>query len=300
MAARCRDVTRTGPAWHDRKREIPREIAENLGGMEDASRARMGTPILVCFFVLGIAACGRIADVPDATDPSTEAGTPSSGGTSGSVTTTASDAAVPPHDAGASTNVRAGRCLKDGDCDPAGHCVELAPGGYRVCSYPPPAPEVCTNDPSSQDECCGTCAVGVCTLQTSCGGAFIMPRNVCAMSACSTNADCGGGAICLPTGVGSPYARTCMPAGECVRHSDCTAAADGVCALVGTVGPLSVCGPWGCPGGASTQSANGLACIYGGECAGDEDCAKAGGHCEKVGGRPACRSGLRNVCPPPP
>ena len=279
------------------------KIVGNLGGTEDASRARMRTPILVSFFVLGVAACGRVAEVPDETDPSTEAGASSSGGTSGSVVTTVSDAAVPPHDAGsadARANVRAGRCVKDGDCDPAGHCVELAPGGYRVCSYPPPAPEVCTNDPSGQDECCGTCAVGACTLQTSCGGAFIMPRNVCAISACSTNADCGGGAICLPTGVGSPYARTCMPAGECVRHSDCAASADGVCALVGIVGPLSLCGPWGCPGAASTQSANGLACVYGGECAGDEDCAKAVGHCEKVGGRPVCRSGLRNVCPPPP
>lgn len=262
----------------------------------------MRTPVIASFVLLGVVACGRIAEVPDATDPPAEAGATSSGGTSGSVTATVSDAA-PPRDASsvdARTKASAGRCAKDADCEASGHCVELAPGGYRVCSYPPPAPEVCTNDPSHQDECCVTCAGGTCTLQTSCGGAFIMPRNVCAVSDCATNADCGAGAICLPTGVGSPYARTCMSAGECVRHSDCTTAPDGVCALVGIVGPLSVCSPWGCPGGASTQPANGLGCVYGGECAGDEDCAKGGGHCEKIGGRPVCRSGARNLCPPPP
>lgn len=264
----------------------------------------MRTPVIATIFVLGVVACGRIAEIPDHVELSTEAGTTSSGGTSGtSGSMTASDAALPPRDAG-STDARAkasaGRCANDSDCDPGGHCVELAPGGYRVCSYPPPAPEVCTNDPSRQDECCETCDGGICTLQTSCGGAFILPRNVCAVSQCTTNADCGASAICLPSGFGSANVRTCLKVTDCVRHSDCVAAPDGVCALIGIVGPLSQCAPWPCPGGLSTQFAAGLACIYGGECAGDEDCAKGGGHCEKIGGRPVCRSGVRNLCPPPP
>ena len=261
----------------------------------------MRTTVIASLVGLGLVGCGRIAEVPDGPEPSTDAGT-SSGGASGIATSPSSDAA-PPRDAGsadARAKRSAGRCAKDTDCSPNGRCVELAPGGYRVCSYPPPAPEACTNDPSHQDECCDTCAGGTCTLQTSCGGAFIMPRNVCAISECTTNADCGASGICLPTGVGSPYARTCMTVSECVRHSDCVAAPDGVCALVGMIGPLPECAPWGCPGGASTQLANGLACIYGSECAGDEDCANAGGHCEKIGGRPTCRPGVRGTCPPPP
>ncbi len=296
-------MTRTGAAWHGAERLEPPEIAPNVPGTEDAFRARMRSTVIASSFVVALVGCGQIASVPDQVEPSNEAGTTSSGGTSGSVTPTISDAA-PPLDASVDAGAKriAGRCTKDVDCSDGGHCVELAPGGYRVCSYPPPAPEMCTNDPSHMDECCGTCPGGAtCTLQTSCGGAFILPRNVCALSECTTNAECGPGGICLPTGVGSPYSRTCMTTpSECVRHSDCTASPDGVCALVGTVGPLSQCGPWLCPGGGTTQLANGLACIYGSECAGDEDCAKSGGHCEKIGGRPTCRPGARGLCPPPP
>jgi len=272
-----------------------------MHGTEDALRARMRTSVIVLSMV-GLVGCGRLADVPGDSEPSADAGTStgSGGGTSGSSTSTDTT----PHDAGVTTKVdagvkrSAGRCAKDADC-PGGHCVELTVGGYRVCSYPPPAPEQCTNGPSPADECCGTCASGTCTLQTSCGGAFIMPHNVCAASDCTVNADCGANGVCLPTGVGSPYARTCMTSNECLHHSDCVAAPDGVCALVGTIGPLQQCAPWGCPGGSATQVANGLACIYGSDCSDDADCS-ATGHCEKVGGRPTCQPGVRSVCPPPP
>lgn len=262
----------------------------------------MRTKVLV-LAVVGLLACGRVADLPGDSDPSADGGTTTGSGTSGGSTSTDPT----PRDAGVIVKVdagvkrSAGRCAKDKDCAPDGHCVELTAGGYRVCSYPPPAPQPCANGaPSPPDECCGTCAGGTCTLATSCGGAFIMPHNACAISRCATDADCGANGVCLPTGVGSPYARTCMPSNECLRHSDCTAAPDGVCALVGTIGPLPQCAPWACPGSSSTQVANGLMCIYGSECADDVDCAPGKGHCEKIGGRPTCQPGLRSSCPPPP
>jgi len=254
------------------------------------------------------AGCGKLADVPD--HGATAGAGPSgngNGGVSGGSSSTGIDPGPPDSgvivtaDGGATTR-SAGRCAKDADCGPNGHCVELVTGGYRVCSYPPPAPQMCQNGQPSSDECCGATCMGgeACTLQTSCGGAFIEPYNVCAKDQCSANSDCGPTEICLPTGVGSPYSRTCMPtSNECLRHSDCNAAPDGICALIGTVGPASMCSPWTCGGGTSTtQVATDLRCIYAGGCADDADCPK--GHCENTGGGPTCQPGMRQQCPPPP
>ena len=279
----------------------------------------MRTSVLL-FSVLGLVfgaasgvGCGQLADVPGDSSQS-DAGTKTTGGgTSGSSSSNGVD--TPLVDGGVTVKKdagiarSAGRCAKDLDCGAGGHCVELTVGGYRVCSYPPPAPEECTTGgggggggggPGLGDECCGTCAGGAtCTLQTSCGGAFINPHNVCVTSECAVNADCGPSGVCLPTGVGSTYARTCMTTNECLHHTDCTAAPNGICALAGTIGPASECSPWTCGGGsATTQVANGLTCIYGSECSDDADCPK--GHCEKVGGRPICQAGERSQCPPPP
>jgi hypothetical protein len=248
------------------------------------------------------AGCGRLADIPADTEPA-DAGASGGGSASGTATSTGDSARdAGPAKGDASTAKRSGRCAKDADCNTdgrtGGHCVELVPGGYRVCSYPPPAPEICTNDPSSQDECCGTCAGGTCTLSTSCGGAYIAPHNICAVSDCASNADCGQDAVCLPTGVGDAYARRCMTKNECLLDADCTAAPGGTCALLGMTGPLGTCAPWTCPGGEAAQVAIGLVCVYGSECAADEDCPN--GHCEEVGGRRQCKAGVRSQCPPPP
>lgn len=260
--------------------------------------ARMRARMILASF-LGLVGCGRIADVPS-DEPRLDGG-PAAGGSSVIGGPSSSDTA--PRDAGSTTvdagvKGSAGRCATDADCGVDGRCVELAPGGYRVCSHPPPPPEECTDAGSLPDECCGTCSGGTCTLVTSCGGAFINPHNECVAPACTTNADCGANGICLPSGVGSPYGRTCMTMNECIRHADCVAAPGGVCALLGMTGPRPKCGPWTCPGGASTELAYGLACIYGSDCAGDQDCPN--GHCETSGGHLTCMPGLRAACPPPP
>ncbi len=261
--------------------------------------------VSACCALLGaLAGCGQLADVPDH-GGSADGGPSTSPGTSGGLPSTPGDPGPP--DSGivvkvdSGTTRSAGRCAKDADCGAGGHCVELVTGGFRVCSYPPPAAQACQNGQPSADECCGTCSNGgTCTLHTSCGGAFIEPYNICAVDECTANADCGPTEICLPTGVGSGDRRTCMTTtDECLRPSDCKAAPDGVCALIGTIGPSSMCAPWACGATSGTQAANGLRCIYANECSDDADCPK--GHCEANGaGRPTCQPGTRSQCPPPP
>src|SRR5262245_45711630 len=124
----------------------------------------------LCFLVAGFLSCacawvacgGRTTDsssspIPSETDASSN----------GSQTESVIDAAFPiaPQDAIAEAAGRRsrGRCSTNADC-PGGTCVELVPGGFRVCSTPPVAPQPCSDAGSSLDQCCGSCAAGTCTL----------------------------------------------------------------------------------------------------------------------------------------
>ncbi len=177
--------------------------------------------------------------------------------------------------------MNSGDCASDKSCV-EGHCVELSPGGYRVCA--PGTIEVtsCANpdDQPPDNECCDAsdCPSGSCVegpLTKSCGGPRILPYNVCAEDECASSADCAGlpNGVCFPAGAyGHPVA-TCV-AGSCQKDSDCNEEPGGACVLVSE----DCCG---------TRS---LACVYPGGCRTLADCPASAQSCLVVDGRAVCSS----------
>lgn len=176
-----------------------------------------------------------------------------------------------------------GDCDSSADCPPNGQCVELTPGGFRVCQYPVPEATSCT-DPMN-DECCGSaeCSAGSkCypgPLVPSCGGPQIIPHNQCGSDFCSPGS-CPSG-VCAPSGTVNNAVATCIAAG-CLLDADCKAHAGGICAT--WVEPC-------CNGTA------GLACIYPGlNCRTSADC-NDGSFCGlDATGSPTCMPGFP-ACP---
>jgi hypothetical protein len=242
------------------------------------------------------------ADRSSASDGRGDAGSISNGNTDSSV--------VVGSDAGVAAQIDRSLCANDLDCvrsDAVGTCVSLVGGGFRVCSFPPPVAQPCSDAGTPggpfSDECCGTntsaCSNGVCTVQASCGGAFINPHNVCVSDECSKNSDCGARGVCLPTGVGDVHRRTCLPSNDCVADAEC--GPGGACVLLGAVGPAETCMPFSC-GQAPAQVATKMACVFAGDCRDDRDCPSQ--HCEATNVGPEtrtrCAAGERVECPPPP
>jgi hypothetical protein len=108
---------------------------------------------------------------------------------------------------GGGTPRNSGDCERPSDCggDP---CIELYPGGYRVCVAKVPEATMCS---LPQGQCCksadcggdarapGKCVAG--PVEPYCGGPQMLPTNVCATDACTSAADCSGAnAICVPSG----------------------------------------------------------------------------------------------------
>ena len=237
-------------------------------------------------------------DGPDAIE-SRDAAPPLDADTGDTTRADGGDAEAGSSEGGARDSGRAAysRCNDDNDCV-GGKCVELTPGGFRVCTYLPPSPQPCTDAGPFPDECCGTCATGRCTLETSCGGAYVNPHNVCEVDECTSNSDCGSDGICLPTGVGSPYKRTCLHGNwECLTDSDCHGFGAGNCVMYGVIGSLDQCAPWACAGAPRVIPANPLRCMYESTCFDDSSCAP-NQHCESS--PYSCRDGVRQACPLPP
>ena len=145
--------------------------------------------------------------------------------------------------AGLDAGSDAGEPVQSGDCDSAGDCpgadcVELTPGGYRVCSTPVMDATSCTGGGGiTLDQCCdtGECAPGSRCVNSSgvpfCGGAFMEPRNLCYADQCGADSECGTGRLCLPAEVfGFPY-RRCTSAG-CRADADCSDSPGGQCVPV--------------------------------------------------------------------
>jgi hypothetical protein len=188
---------------------------------------------------------------------------------------------------GASTN---GDCSSDAECR-AGKCVELTPGGWRVCSYVPPEASACTMPPPPQPEACCTsadCVGGKCyanVLLGYCGGPAIPPQNYCIPDGCTSDDACihdnPDPWICIPAGVYGDPTTQCLTA-FCKTNADCGAQPGGVCRPV--MNPC--CG-----------TSLGLACVYPGGCWRQEDCGEDA-HCEidAATGRSVCVPG-NEPCP---
>ena len=177
-----------------------------------------------------------------------------------------------------------GDCNVDADCS-GGRCVELSPGGFRVCKYPVAEATACGSPRSGFDQCCTTadCATGRCyafPITPYCGGAAPIPHNSCADDSCRSNADCAGTSVCAPAGALGNKTAQCLT-GSCLRDTDCTAEPGGICAPV-----KNTC----------CAATRGLFCVYPKTgCREDRDCPS--GHCEIMAGRGVCQSGPP-LCPP--
>jgi hypothetical protein len=173
-----------------------------------------------------------------------------------------------------------GDCASTTDCPAGGMCIELVPGGYRVCQVPPVEATSC--EAGRSDECCNgsECATGDCFLgpiRRFCGGAKRLPFNECMTDQCASDGDCTD-AICAPRGTFAPVA-VCV-AGACHTDADCTAEAGGSCVVV----TEPCCG-----------IRAGLFCSYPSDgCQSNADCTS--GYCAISGDRARCMSG-GPICP---
>ena len=175
-----------------------------------------------------------------------------------------------------------GDCSSDVDCYPGGTCIEVAPGGFRLCEFPVPEATTCM---SQLDQCCtsASCTMGekcyLGPLVPVCSGVAMQPFNQCAKDQCTTNADCPNGA-CMKAGTIGNKVATCVPA-ACTKDTDCTAMPNGKCATV-----KEPC----------CQTTTGLACIYAGNCRTTKDCP-GGQYCApSQTGAPTCQPG-GPICP---
>ena len=250
----------------------------------------------LCLAVLGtllLFGCGSSVE-PD--DGSGGAGASQSSGSSGNTGGTSSNGtsseATGTSVSGTGGGPPSGDCATDADC-PNGKCIELAPGGYKVCASLPMEATMCSStEPTFPDECCTSadCRAGACystTVLPYCGGPAISEYNICVADQCQTDDDCIHDNpepwICIPAGAWGWPANACRTA-YCHTNADCTARAGGVCAPIEN----TCCGiPYG------------LACVYPGGCTKDEDCAPDfTQHCEidaKTGTARCADGGL--ACP---
>jgi hypothetical protein len=179
--------------------------------------------------------------------------------------------------------MQSGDCLTNNDCMPNGKCVEVAPGGFRLCQFPVTEATMCM---SPQDECCtsATCTMGAkcfaAPIVPICAGVVMQPRNQCASDECTTNGDCTNGGVCMPAGTFGNKVAACLAA-KCTKDTDCTAKPGGKC---GTVEDPCC------------HTTTGLYCIYAGNCRKDSDCAP-GNYCgPDASGQPVCQQG-GPICP---
>lgn len=175
-----------------------------------------------------------------------------------------------------------GDCDDAADCPPDGDCVELTPGGFRVCQYPVIEATSCI---SEDDQCCDSteCEIGLLCLETPilpfCGGVQMVPSNVCAGPTCVSSLDCRGAAACVEAGTVGNKVKSCIAA-QCSTNADCEASPGGICAPV-----QEPC----CNGVA------GLYCIYEGNCRSSADCGNDE-HCGFDAAGPTCLPGPP-ICP---
>lgn len=167
-----------------------------------------------------------------ATTASTSTGT--SAGSSASSTSTGTGTSAT-SSTGTGPGPQSGDCATDADC-PGSKCVEVTPGGFKVCLTPPPEVTSCQGGSG------GCCKSADCNANAGekcyppfgyCGG-IVGPVNQCLSAQCQNNSDCAGdGGICLKAGMAGYPVNACIPA-HCQHDSECTAQPGGECAPVKT------------------------------------------------------------------
>ncbi|CAN92111.1 hypothetical protein predicted by Glimmer/Critica [Sorangium cellulosum So ce56] len=185
--------------------------------------------------------------------------------------------------AGGAAGANSGDCHTDANC-PGSTCVDITPGGFRVCKTNYPPAETCARP--DFDECCTTedCGPGSTCLAAPllpyCGGPPPLENNVCAKDLCSSDDECPGG-LCAPAGTLNNKVRACVSA-RCRLDADCDAEPGGICATV-----RDPC----------CNQPEGLFCVYPGSgCRSSSDCGQ-GEYCGRdAGGAARCIVG-DVVCP---
>src|SRR5262245_38212207 len=105
--------------------------------------------ILVTGVVAVSFACG--SNVDSVTDTGGASTSGAGGTTTASSSTTASTSSA---NGGTGGGLPNGDCSSDAEC-PNGKCIELAPGGYKVCAHMPNEAKQCTMPtPPVPDQCC--------------------------------------------------------------------------------------------------------------------------------------------------
>lgn len=224
--------------------------------------------------VLAVAGVGCGGDVSTSSGGS-GGGTAGSGGTGAAGGATGGTGGVGGAGAAGGTGGTGGS-LPTGDCDTSADCggaacVEVTPGGYKVCLQFPGEATMCNPGGGVPDECCTSddCADGgKCYLSTAlpyCGGPAMAEYNRCVKNECASDGDCGADGVCSPAGAWGSPARVCRTA-LCKTNADCGAKAGGYCAPI----DAPCC-----------SVPSGLACVYPGGCRHNSDCAMDGSkHCE--------------------
>ncbi len=132
-----------------------------------------------------------------------------------------------------------GDCDDDTDCA-GGKCVELTPGGYRVCVSPVDEATACQNQSLGVDECCNSseCTTGKCyafPATPQCFGPQPIDHNVCALDGCELGKLCPvgneGQGVCMPGGAYGYKVSGCV-GGGCEKDTDCTGEPGAICAPI--------------------------------------------------------------------
>lgn len=166
-------------------------------------------------------------------------GTSATGGSAGSGASAATGGTAGTGGTGGKPGKNSGDCDTDADC-PGGKCVELMPGGYRVCQFPVQEATACQSPSTPMDQCCKSsdCATGKCyafPVTPYCGGVMPVDHNVCASDGCELGKICPVGnettGMCMPAGAYG-YAVSGCVLQNCTHDTDCNAEPGGVCVPV--------------------------------------------------------------------
>ena len=199
----------------------------------------------------------------------------------------------------ASINQPMGECTSAAACaGSAGPACATVAGGYRVCTFQPPAATTASALPSLDQ--CGpgrACTSGNCYSVLNfpsgqCGNSAALTYNACRADTCGSDADCKDGGVCGPRGFSTEEKvqgggiRLCLPA-ACKAAADCTKQPNGICALV-----QAGCAP--AANGAQTFLPPQLACVYPRGCTSLSDCPigdpprEPASYCRVVRGEGVC------------